>query len=193
MATRHRKTVKHYNEPGDAHFLTFSCYRRLSLLSKDRTRLWFLKALAEAREEHEFDLWAWVLMPEHVHLLIYPKLPDYKIDKILASIKRPVGSKAIGYLEAHASPFLERVTVHQRNRTYRHFWQVGPGDDHNLYEARSIHNAIQYIHDNPVRRHLVKHAEEWIWSSARDWAGLRMGPVFVSVNRTVPPLYPVDR
>lgn len=189
MGKPHRKTVKHYNEPGDAHFLTFSCYRRLPLLSYDRTRLWFLKALSDAREEHDFDLWAWVLMPEHVHLLIYPKLPGYRIDKILASIKRPVGSKAIEYLEACASPFLERLTVRNRKRVYRHFWQVGPGDDHNLYEARAIHNAIQYIHDNPVRRALVKTVEEWLWSSAHDWAGLPVEFAFLTVDRTVPPLY----
>ncbi|NLX99777.1 MAG: hypothetical protein GXY83_27080 [Rhodopirellula sp.] len=50
---------------------------------------------AAAREKHGFDLWAWVVMPEHVHLLIYPKLPGYRIDKILASIKRPVARNAI--------------------------------------------------------------------------------------------------
>lgn len=190
MSTLHRKTIKHYNVPGNAHFLTFSCYRRLPLLSKDRTRLWFLQALAEARNEHDFALWAWVLMPEHIHLLIYPKHPTSRIGKILASIKRPVGCKAIDYLEAHASPFLERLTVRNRNRIYRHFWQVGPGDDHDLYEPKAIHNAIQYIHDNPVRRKLVKTAEDWVWSSARDWAGLPMGPVFVKVDRTVPRLHP---
>ena len=102
----YRKSVTHYDEPGHAHFLTFSCYDRLPLLSKDRTRLWFLQALAEARAGHNFDLWAWVVMPEHVHLLIYPKLPDYHIEKILASVKAPVGARAIRYLKHRQSPFL---------------------------------------------------------------------------------------
>ena len=43
-----RKKVKHYDLPGNAHYLTFSCYHGLPLLSKDRTRLWFLEALANA-------------------------------------------------------------------------------------------------------------------------------------------------
>ena len=53
---KHRKKVKHYNVPGDAHFLTFSCYRRYRLLSKDRSRLWFIDALENARSKHGFHL-----------------------------------------------------------------------------------------------------------------------------------------
>ena len=130
---QHRKKVKHYDLPGDAHFLTFSCYHRLPLLSKDRTRNWFLQALDEARREYAFDLWAWVLMPEHVHLLIYPRQPVYSTAKILSAIKQPVGTKAIGFLRQRRSPFLERLTVRNRLHTYHRFWQAGPGRDHNLY------------------------------------------------------------
>ncbi len=51
--------VRHYDEPGDAHFLAFSCYRRMSLLGKDRSRIWLIESLRAARQEHAFDLWAW--------------------------------------------------------------------------------------------------------------------------------------
>ena len=73
----HRKRVKHFDIPGHAHLLTFSCFRRMPFLSKDRTRRWFLEALGAARSALEFDLWAWVIMPEHVHLLIYPRREGY--------------------------------------------------------------------------------------------------------------------
>jgi putative transposase len=53
-----RKKVRRFDEAGHAHFLTFSCYRRMPLLGKDRTRLWFLEALQDARKKHCFDLWA---------------------------------------------------------------------------------------------------------------------------------------
>ena len=42
MTTKHRKRCKNYNIPGDAHELTFSCFQRLPLLSKDRTRHFLL-------------------------------------------------------------------------------------------------------------------------------------------------------
>jgi putative transposase len=181
-----RPKVKHYDIPGHAHFLTFSCYRRLPLLSKDRSRWWFVRALEKARRRHEFDLWAWVVMPEHVHLLLWPRQPVYRMAKILASIKKPVGARAFAYVRARAPDFLERLTVRHRNRIYHRFWQAGPGRDQNLYEPASIHRAIAYIHNNPVRRGLAVRPEDWLWSSAAEWAGQE--PLYLAVDRTVPSL-----
>jgi hypothetical protein len=47
------------------------------------------------------------------------------------------------------------------------FWQRGAGYDRCLYEPKAIWNAIEYIHQNPVRAGLCRRAEEWEWSSAR--------------------------
>ena len=106
---RRRQKVHHFNEPGHAHFLTFSCYRRLPLLSKDRSCGWLIEAIQAARGKHGFDLWAWVVMPEHVHLLLWPREPNYCMKAILADIKRPVGQEAIAWLEANHSEFLARL------------------------------------------------------------------------------------
>ena len=62
-----RKRRRRYDEPGHARELTFSCYRHFQFLSRDRTRHWFVEALETARKKWAFDLWAYVLMPEHVH------------------------------------------------------------------------------------------------------------------------------
>ena len=182
----YRKKLKHYDIPGHAHFLTFSCYRRLPLLSKDRTRWWFLEALEKARRKCRFDLWAWVVMPEHVHLLLYPREARYRMARILASLKKPVGTQAIAYLQQHAPAFLDRLTVVNRSRTYHRFWQAGAGQDQNLEDPRAIHRVLGNIHGNPVRRGLVQRPEEWFWSSAADWAGEQHGPL--RVDRTLPPV-----
>jgi putative transposase len=181
---RYRKTVKHCDIPGHAHFLTFSCYDRLPLLGKDRTCGWVIEAIEEARRKEAFDLWAWVIMPEHIHLLLWPRNVVYRTERILTALKRPVGIKAIAYLRTHAPRFLERLTVVNRNRTYHHFWQVGPGQDHNLWEPKSIHYGVAYMHANPVRRGLVDRADDWRWSSAADWAGASDVPL--RVDRTLP-------
>src|SRR5262245_9377649 len=111
LAHPHRKTIRHFDIPGDAHFLTFSCYRRLPLLSKDRTRRWLVEAIDRARTKFRFDLWAWVVMPEHVHLLINPRAAEYRTAAILSAIKRPVGERAVAYLIDRKSSFLDRLTV----------------------------------------------------------------------------------
>lgn len=85
MPTPHRKRCKRYDVPGDAHFLTFSCFRRQPLLSRDRTRMWFVEAFYSARKSAPFDLWAWVILPEHVHLVLLPK-DQTRISSILSAI-----------------------------------------------------------------------------------------------------------
>jgi putative transposase len=180
---RLRKKVRHFDEPSHAHFLTFSCYRRLPLLSKDRSRYWLIEALQAARQKHGFDLWGWVIMPEHVHLLLWPK-PGCQTQKILADIKRPVGQQAIHWLEANHPDFLVRLTVRNRNRTYRRFWQAGPGQDRNIYDPNASHQVLEYIHNNPVQRGLVDLPEQWQWSSAQDWTGEKA--VLLKVDKTVP-------
>jgi putative transposase len=189
----HRKLVKHYDN-GEPHFLTFSCYRRLPLLVKDRTRIWLLEALNDARTKHRFHLWAWVIMPEHVHLLIWPPASEIdprpnstrgKIRGILADIKRPVGQKAMDYLAKHAPTFLERLTVRTRNRTYRRFWQAGSAYDENIETVRALHEICTYIHDNPRRRRLAARAEDWFWSSAREWLDPTVASV-CRIDRTIP-------
>ena len=128
----YRKTVKLDNTPGEAHFWTGSCYGRMPLLSKDRSRLWFCEAVNAARVKHSFDVWAWVIMPEHVHLLICPRDEIYEMKDILWSIKQPVGVKAIGWMKQHDPNFLERLTITNATRTYHRFWQAGPGFDENV-------------------------------------------------------------
>src|SRR5688500_12981595 len=107
----YRKQCRRYNDSGHVHVLTFSCYRRLPLISRDRTRRWLVEAIDEARSRLAFDLWAYVIMPEHAHILLRPREPGYDISRILWRIKRPVGRRAIAYLEDHSPHWLERLTV----------------------------------------------------------------------------------
>lgn len=180
----HRKTIKHYDLPGDARHLTFSCYHHLPLLSKERTCRWLVDAIASARIQHGFDLWAWVIMPEHVHLLIYPR---EKVDmrRVLPSIKNPVAVRAIQWLWRRAPHFLQKIRVTVGGKVKHRFWQAGPGFDQNFDDVRAIHEVIEYIHMNPVRRGLVMRPEDWKWSSARAWMGL---PSVLNVDRSVPRL-----
>ena len=185
-----RKRCRRYDDPGHAHELTFSCYRRLPLLSRDRTREWLVEAIAEAGDRERFDLWAYVIMPEHVHILICPREPGYKIARILWRIKRPVGRLAIAYLLTHAPSYLNKLTVTRGDGTReKRFWQAGGGYDRNVTEPTTLAKVIEYIHLNPVRRGLVERPEDWAWSSARWYAGFR--PVPLEMDPTLPQVYEV--
>jgi len=174
------KTCKRWNEPGHAHELTFSCFHRLPLLSRDRSREWFVKAVNRARANYRFDIWAYVIMPEHVHMLICPRDSDYDISPILGSIKWPVSIKAKRYVRRYAPHWLPRLTDKQPNgRSSFRFWQRGGGYDRNARADRTLGAMIDYIHANPVRRGLVERPEQWRWSSAAWYDGERDVPLLM--------------
>jgi len=129
-----RKTCKRYNVVGHAHYLTFSCFQRRPFLNRDRSRGWMIDAIALARERHLLDLWAWVIMPEHVHLLIHPRDADYRISAILSTLKQPVSKRALLFVQNEAPNFARWMLDRQPNGKEAHrFWQRGGGYDHNLW------------------------------------------------------------
>ncbi len=94
-----RKRLIHYNPAGQPHELTFSCHNRLPLLSRNLTREWTAEAISKACIKHDYALLAFVIMPEHLHLIVLPRETDYKISWLLKSIKQPVARKAGNWLK----------------------------------------------------------------------------------------------
>jgi putative transposase len=179
----HRKLVHSYNIPGHAHELTFSCFHRLPFLNRDRTRQWFIEAMENARRRLHLLLWGYVIMPEHVHILLYPQERDYQIRLIRTALKVPVQRKALRYLRENAAGFLARLRDEQPNgEVHYRFWQRGGGYDRNVTDPATLLTMIEYIHANPVRHGLVADPTDWPWSSARFYAGatdvpIRMDPL----------------
>lgn len=164
----HRKLVKHYEHPGHVRELTFSCYRRMPLLTNDGWREILSRAIDAAMERYGWRLTAFVFMPENVHLLCFPTERAGSVDKLLMAIKRPFSFRIKLNLTQNQSPLLEKLTIRQRpGATTFRYWQEGPGYDRNLENMKSVEAAVDYIHLNPVRRKLCDQASDWKWSSAR--------------------------
>jgi len=182
-----RKRCKRYDIEGDAHFLAFSCYQRLPLLTKVRSCNWMLEALQLGRQQDQFDLWAYVIMPEHVHIVLWPHAGT-KISEILTTLKQSVSKRALFWLGRNAVDFLPNLEVTNSDGTRTHrFWQRGGGYDRNLRSIRDIHEKIDYVHFNPVRRGLAASPDAWPWSSCRAWLTGVDEPV--PIDRTsLPPL-----
>ncbi len=90
------------------------------------------------------------------------------ISRYLSTLKRPVSVKVKESLTQTSSPLLQRLTVRERpGKSAFRFWQEGSGYDRNLDRSTTILSAINYIHENPVRRGLCDRATDWKWSSAR--------------------------
>lgn len=165
----HRKRCKRYDERGHAHYLTFSCLRRQLFLSRDRCRQWLVQAIQNARVRAPFDLWAFVIMPEHAHLLVLPH-ENVPVSRILQAVKQPVTQKSLLWLRrAGQTPPVAMACRGPDGRVSHRFWQAGGGYDRNLWSLEEILEKVRYIHENPLRRGLVDRPQDWLWSSWRAW------------------------
>jgi putative transposase len=141
--------LKRYQQTGDIHFITFSCYRRASLLAKPQARDTFVATLEKVRRWYAPYVIGFVVMPEHVHLLLSePERGSLAV--LLQMLKQEVSHK----LNAHAT---------------NPFWQPRYYD-FNVYREPKLTEKLEYIHRNPVQRGLVARPEDWTWSSARHYA-----------------------
>jgi putative transposase len=139
-----------YQQTGEFHFLTFSCYRRRLYLKSVAAMELFEDALERVRQRYLFVVSGYVVMPEHVHLLV-------------SEPQRALLSKAIQAL---------KLSVSMRRRE-RPFWQAHYYD-FNVSEHEKFVEKLRYIHRNPVRRGLVAKPEDWQWSTFRHYqTGIR--------------------
>ena len=123
MEPSYRKSIQHFNDPGHAHELTFSCYKRLPLLSRDQTRWWFTEAVDRSRVELDYSLLCYAIMPEHVHLIVLPKKVDYNISWFLKRVKQSVSRRAKVWLRENDLKWYSKLTIcHDRKKKEFHFW-----------------------------------------------------------------------
>jgi|WetSurMetagenome_2_1015567.scaffolds.fasta_scaffold20435_6 putative transposase len=186
-AQGYRRRIRHYEAAGDARYLTFSCFRNQEFLRSERACRWLVESIADARQAVPFDLWAWVFMPQHVHLLIRPAVTT-SIGAVLKKIKEPVSKRVAAWVRCNAPDFVPRMMDIQPNgRKTLRFWQPGPGYDRNLFSPQELREKIDYIHRNPLRRSLVRQPADWTWSSFHAWESGKDEPLPID-RGSLPPL-----
>ncbi len=165
---KRRKTRRRYEIEHHARFLTFSCFHRLPLFKNDLIKARFVRRLAQTRQVRGFLLHAWVIMPEHAHLLLTLRLSGPGMAPVLSGLKRTFASEVLSRWRAINAPILKKLND---SRGLSHFWQVGGGYDRNIFTSDEYFEKIRYIHHNPVERRLVERPTEWAWSSERAYLG----------------------
>jgi len=160
-------SLKRYNETNALHFITFSCYEREPILTPGRRDL-LLEALEEMRVRYQFVVVGYVVMPEHVHLLMSePEQgnPSTVIQAIKLSFVRKLSKDGCPISRAQ---FAREVGSLTRNKS-NHFW-MKRFHDFNVWSESKSDEKVHYIHQNPVTRGLVERPEDWEWSSFRTYA-----------------------
>jgi putative transposase len=173
-----QRKLKRYYGTHDLHFITFSCYRRLALLGTQRARNLFVKTLGEVRDVYGFALVGFVVMPEHIHLLIGEPAkgtPSTVLQVLKQRVSREMRTRrrkrVVGQF---AFQFASEDSLPQ-------FWQKR-FYDFNVWSHKKKMEKLEYMHMNPVKRGLVASPGDWIWSSycwyeGRDDGLVRINPV----------------
>ncbi len=158
--------LRRYHQTRHGHFLTWSCYRRQPLLGTARRRDMFLTVLEQVRQRYRFVIMGYVVMPEHVHIL-------------MAEPERGTVATVMQVLKQRTA----RRLLPRRRNGQRELWEAKPhlwqkrSYDFNVWSERKRLEKLHYMHQNPVRRGLVASAELWAWSSFRAYAYGEPGPV----------------
>jgi len=158
-----RRNLKRYYGAGDLHFITCSCYRRQPLLGTARRRDLLLTVLEQVRKRYEFVVVGYVIMPEHIHLLISE--PQKKNPStVMQALKLGFARRVLAQARRRRNPSQANLFDHAP----QHIWQKR-FYDFNVWTEHKRIEKLRYMHRNPVTRGLVASPELWRWSSFRDY------------------------
>jgi putative transposase len=158
--------------------VTFSCYRRRPYLGTVRSRDCFVKILDEIRTRHRFELVGYVVMPEHVHLLI-GEPEKLNPSKVLQVLKQKV-SRALRRRKKKGPRSQMEFVFEVEDEESPAFWQRR-FYDFNVWGEKKLNQKLEYMHRNPVDRKLVKHPRDWVWSSWSFYEGDGKGLIEIDI------------
>ena len=155
------KNLRRVTGWGDLHFITFCCYQRRALLGTMRVRNLAVRILGEVRSKYGFPLVGYVIMPEHVHLLI-GESRTLSPAKVVHVFKQRLSRRMRGKKRGEAKQL--RLRFAEEETELRRFWQRRYYD-FNVYTRKKMKEKLEYMHANPTTEKLVKHPKDWPWSS----------------------------
>lgn len=161
------------------HFITCSCYRRLPFLRTVRSRDRFLSILEATRQRYRFVVVGYVVMPEHIHLLLTE--PEVANPSTVMQVLKQRTARALLPKSKRRDPRQPGLFAREPQR--RAFWQAR-FYDFNVWTTKKRVEKLRYMHRNPVKRRLVESPEQWRWSSYRFYLMEEVGSVRVNEGWT---------
>jgi len=160
--------------PGALHFVTFSTYQRRRFLEPDRTRSIVVETLSEMLERHGASCHGFVVMPNHVHVLLTVR-EDSTIADFLKVWKKTSSYRIGRFYEQELTKYRELCPKECPVWQARYY-------DFAVESDEKLPEKIQYMHDNPVTAGLVNAEVDWKWSSSRFYlleedVGVKITPI----------------
>jgi len=145
--------------PGYAHFLTFSTHQRRRFLDSGETRDIVLVVLQKCLVTHRAECAGFVVMPDHVHALIFGG-ESFKISSFVQVWKKTSSYRIKEFFKRELDRY-EQLCPEGCPIWQARFY------DYNVDSDEKLNEKLEYMHNNPVEARLVEYVLDWNWSSAR--------------------------
>ncbi len=161
-------------------FITAVAKDRLPVFQTDAIKAISCEAINSARQSCGFLLFAYVIMPNHMHMLTdSPRKPS----EVLRFIKGNISRKVIDYLKEHSyESSLQKLERESGKRNHQYSLWAHDTNVFSVFSESALMQKVNYIHLNPARGGLVERAIDYHWSSARCWQNCAVDDEPLSVD-----------
>ena len=169
-------TVYQIKEQDKLYYLTFQVVYWIDIFTRKRYRDILIESLKYSQKNKGLEIFAYVVMSNHVHLIV--RSDTENLSQTIGDIKKFTSKKIINSIIEEPESrrewllfmFERAAKKHKRNKKY----QLWTHENHaiHLYSDKFIKERLMYIHDNPVKAGIVEKAEDYLYSSARNYASM---------------------
>ena len=178
MHGQHR-TIK----PDNSYFLTMTVVDWIDVFTRVNHKTLLVDSLKYCQQNKGLNIFAWCLMPSHLHMIANASLP-FNLSDVVRDFKKHTSKELVRQIaiepESRKNWMLDRFLLAGKNnnkiKEYQ-FWQAGNFPTA-LFSERFIWQKLNYIHQNPVVEKFVMKEEEYLLSSARNYYGLPSSQIF---------------
>jgi REP element-mobilizing transposase RayT len=172
MSTKYKATVV-----GEAYFITITTVGWIDVFTRLKQRYILIDSLKYCQKKRNLEIYAYCIMSSHIHLLC-KGLESETLASIIRDFKKFTSKKIvqtiIEFPESRREWMLEyfkEACIHLKRKQQYKVWQDGYHAEH-IYSNKFIKQKLNYIHQNPVIDKIVSSAEDYVFSSARNYAEL---------------------
>ncbi len=157
-------TLKHFIEKGAVYYVTSVTRNRREIFFDEFAARFLLITIAYHKYILEFSLFGYVIMPDHFHILLQPN-DKYQLSKLMNYIK---------------GNFARKYNLYRSEKG--HIWQEGYFETV-MRSEKDVINRLNYMHNNPVRKNLVKEPKNYEFSSYNQYYGIKREKIQIPIDK----------
>ncbi|MFC2151982.1 transposase [Bacteroidota bacterium] len=160
-----------------AYFVTLTTVGWIDVFTRPNHKLKIVESLKYCQQNKGLVIFGWCLMPSHLHMIVQAD-GDFTLSEILRDFKKFTAKKIINQIEDEPESrrewmleYFQRIAKPLKRIKKYKFWQDG-NQAKIIFSKEFFYEKLEYIHNNPVQDLIIEKPEDYLFSSARNYAGL---------------------